>query len=599
MATTAVPETKSAGPAAAARVDWHRLAPPSVRRAYRKGKDSKGWAAWVKHLAGRRRPVPLEKLLPDRRPLRWALPPAAESQGTPEILSRLERLDTKRSAVELQELAAEWMAEPPGDLPEPGWAVEALSWSHALPKLSASLGPDLWWKLLDCLLDAVADGGRLDLDRHPLAHQLIAGELAVTLGCLFPEINACRKAGRSGRRALSLGLVELTDGEGFIHGAHIDLVRPLLACWTRCRALGDALVRGCWNKKAEIQYKWLVRHALRLARHDGSHVLARDSAGTRCDGLLSASLELAGDRNDWNIAAVALPGGKKTSQAARARLPKPAYHSPWGMTGVLRAGWSRDDARLVVVYADDRVRLELESAAGVLLSGVWDLDVRLDGRRLEPASEWSEVCWLSDRDIDYLELELELSDGITVQRHIALAREDRFAFLADAVVGGPPQAIEYRGLLPLGGAVEFRAANKTREGLLAAKKPAALVLPLALPEWRIDPRGGTLDTSDGSLELRQSAHAAALWAPLFIDLAPRRFRRPLTWRQLTVAENLRVQPPDVAVGYRLQVGKQQWLIYRSLAAKDNRTLLGHNLVSELLIARFRKDGEVETLVEIE
>ena len=55
----------------------------------------------------------------------------------------------------------------------------------------------------------------------------------------------------------------------------------------------------------------------------------------------------------------------------------------------------------------------------------------------------------------------------------------------------------------------------------------------------------------------------------------------------------------MAVGYRVAVAKRQWLIYRSLAAKANRTLLGHNLSSELLVARFAPDGEVETLVEID
>ncbi len=46
-------------------------------------------------------------------------------------------------------------------------------------------------------------------------------------------------------------------------------------------------------------------------------------------------------------------------------------------------------------------------------------------------------------------------------------------------------------------------------------------------------------------------------------------------------------------------GGHQWLIYRALASKGNRTLLGHNLVSETLVGRFRRDGEVESLVEIE
>jgi hypothetical protein len=41
------------------------------------------------------------------------------------------------------------------------------------------------------------------------------------------------------------------------------------------------------------------------------------------------------------------------------------------------------------------------------------------------------------------------------------------------------------------------------------------------------------------------------------------------------------------------------LIYRALASKGNRTLLGHNLLSETLVARFSNTGEVDPLVEIE
>ena len=127
----------------------------------------------------------------------------------------------------------------------------------------------------------------------------------------------------------------------------------------------------------------------------------------------------------------------------------------------------------------------------------------------------------------------------------------------------------------------------------------ALVLPLALPEWRIDTRPGTLAAVDERMELSQSATGSALFAPLFVDMDRRRIARPCTWRQLTVGENLAIQPPDVAVGYRVMVGRQQWLIYRSLAPAANRSLLGHNLVSGMLLARFDRKGEVESLVEIE
>ena len=58
-------------------------------------------------------------------------------------------------------------------------------------------------------------------------------------------------------------------------------------------------------------------------------------------------------------------------------------------------------------------------------------------------------------------------------------------------------------------------------------------------------------------------------------------------------------PDHVAAGFRVQVSGRQWLGYRSLCPRANRTLLGHNLSTEMLVGRFTKDGLVEPLVEIE
>ncbi len=110
----------------------------------------------------------------------------------------------------------------------------------------------------------------------------------------------------------------------------------------------------------------------------------------------------------------------------------------------------------------------------------------------------------------------------------------------------------------------------------------------------------TLDCHGGPwLQWQQAAHARRLFAPLWFDLDPRRWSRPLSWRPLSVGQAMQVQPADVAVGYRLAVGRKQWLVYRSLAKPGNRTLLGHNLTSETLVARFHHDGRVEQLIEVE
>ncbi len=238
---------------------------------------------------------------------------------------------------------------------------------------------------------------------------------------------------------------------------------------------------------------------------------------------------------------------------------------------------------------------------GLFSSGAWDLEVRCDGQPAEPRAAWEELLSLSDAKVDYLELELRLSAGLKVQRHILLAREDRFLLLADAVLGRRPARLDYQGCLPLGPGIEFQPARETREGFLVGSgaKRRALAIPLALPEWRSDRGGGSLRGTDRGLELCQSARGRALWAPLWLDLKPRRIARPLTWRQLTVAEHSVIQPPEVAVGYRVQLGREQWLVYRALTSRGNRTLLGHNLATETLVARFRADGQVEPLVEIE
>jgi hypothetical protein len=254
-----------------------------------------------------------------------------------------------------------------------------------------------------------------------------------------------------------------------------------------------------------------------------------------------------------------------------------------------------------------------------LLSGTWEFDVQADGMPALPQGSWSEICWVNDADCDYLELELQLTGGLRLQRQMLLARHDEFLYLADALVGAQPQELSYRSRLPLAGGVLLEPAKEirndvdiamgfvtgaavspaTRELVLVSGKPRAMALPLALPEWRSDSRGGNASAADGSLELQQAGQGRCLYAPLWLDLSPKRFRKTRTWRQLTVAEQLVVQPRDVAVGYRIQFADSQWLVYRALTERGNRTVLGQNLSTEFLLSRFKRDGETETILEVE
>ena len=265
----------------------------------------------------------------------------------------------------------------------------------------------------------------------------------------------------------------------------------------------------------------------------------------------------------------------------------------------LPARKGRTEDRLTVSWAGQSVELGFQGEAGDLIAGPWGFQIAMNAEPLTGVSSWDEVCWHEDEDVAYLELTMRLSQGCRIERQVVLARQDRFVLLADAVLGRRRAKWDYRGGLSLPKGVKFRAARQSYEGFLINGRRRALVLPLALPEWRDEAAGGELAAADGALVLHQSAEGRGFFAPLFLDFHPRRMTGPRTWRQLTVAENLARVKPDVAVGYRVKVGSAQWLAYRALARRGNRTVLGHNLTTETLVARFGRKGEVQTIVEIE
>lgn len=182
-----------------------------------------------------------------------------------------------------------------------------------------------------------------------------------------------------------------------------------------------------------------------------------------------------------------------------------------------------------------------------------------------------------------------------------LARKDAFLLVADALLGPDSSTeIHYSASLPMAAGISLAQASEGREAwLVAGPKKHATVLPLALPEWRAEFCHANLAGEGGRLSLEQAALGRGLFAPLWIDLDPKRSRRPLTWRQLTVAENLQVVPRDVAVGYRVQVGREQWLIYRSLGRWGNRSVLGQNYATEFVCCRFLPSGKTQDILAIE
>ncbi len=577
--------------------------------------------------------------------------------------------DGSTSSETIKHRAVTWMKTVGRPVRDATVALEAIAWAEGLPLLKKILGTEDWLAILcgsmsangladkkilrsedwlalgEFLLSLPAEVDSQTLKDQPLVHQLLAGELALTLATRLSRAPLSRRLEKSGQAAISLGLNQILDRQGMLPAEHFRALRSLLACWTRCRTLAAELPRGGSGPRAELRYQRLVRNALRCIRPDGRPLLAEDERNpSEGDSwgreLFEAVLNGGAEEIDRRLAAGGLPnlspGAVAKAPKKSADLPPPSIYFEDGAIAVMRRNWNRDDERVAVLFAGQTCELELVASGRVAASGAWRFEITQQGQQLQPVSHWESSCWYTDEDVDYLELEIELTGGVKLERQIVLAREDRFLILADALMSPYRGDLEYRSVLPLAPHVEFRGTEESREGFLvhgqaatcptgkqigaacdpasllaqgrraaaggksaASARPLAQVIPLGLPEWRADQCHGALKTTAEGLELRQSTAGQRLFAPIFIDLDRSRFRRRMTWRQLTVAERLAAVPSETAVGFRVAIGDQQWIIYRSLAAKSNRTLLGHNLATESLIARFGKDGEVTSIVEIE
>jgi hypothetical protein len=230
--------------------------------------------------------------------------------------------------------------------------------------------------------------------------------------------------------------------------------------------------------------------------------------------------------------------------------------------------------------------------------------VAVNGRSLNPVSEWEAVCDHVDKDVEYLELEMQLEANVVFQRQICLARRERFVFLADVVLCKSVERIDYRQTYTLPQGVSVMEESETRELYLCDGGPVrAMMMPLALPEWKSarSEHALTHGKSGGqnTVTLTQSGLCRNLYAGLFLDLVPKRSRQPRTWRQLTVAETLQIVSPEVAVAWRARSGKDQYVFYRSLAEPGNRTFIGQNYSGEFFVGKLQKDGTTAELLSVE
>ena len=452
------------------------------------------------------------------------------------------------------------------------------------------------------------------------AGDTLAARFVLTVSRLFCDIEACRCLGRDAVAALATEIRRLVSAEGTVSLQGSVAMVERVVRWSAARDVAAATGDLPWDDATERLFEKAVATTLRVL---GGHGRLLVGAGRMpvafSDPVLAVAAESDRKRVRRTAETVQAParqraaGSRRKKDDGHDRLLPRDLHDASAAIAIIRSGWERNAVRVLLQYRDAVPHLEIAVGDRLLVDGPWQWRASQGGRPLEMEGPWSLSCWESDKKATYLEIIAPLAGGLQIDRQIVLLPRDRVVLLADTithragdhasdVVQQPlwSQAdggLRVESVVPLAATLEGEQAEETREVLVYDTKPRLTALPISLPEWKTAGRGGFTVTPDG-LALDHQAAGSRCYAPLWLDLEPARQGRPLTWRQLTVADTRQNLPPHQATGFRVQEGLEQWLVYRTLDEPRNRTVLGCNISCGFLMGRIGRTGVVDRAIEI-
>jgi hypothetical protein len=257
---------------------------------------------------------------------------------------------------------------------------------------------------------------------------------------------------------------------------------------------------------------------------------------------------------------------------------------------------------LIVDHSERRLatRFEVFGCGCSWLGPEWRLAL-LD----ESTSQPKPRVWISNSAADLLEWSYR-SGGLRLTRTAVLLRGRRLALLGEQIEGnaistGP---VEARFSLPPG--IGAEPIPDSRGLTLRGPKRAssAQLLPVSLPALPYETERGQfriLDDSKGLVvSLKVTGQGRRCWLPMLVSWDAQRHRKRLRWRVLTISQNAKICPPDVAFAVRVSWGRDEtYVIYRSLTRPALRAFLGYQTRVRFLIGQFTNEGTVEPLVSVE
>lgn len=508
----------------------------------------------------------------------------------------------------LETLAFEWI-ETADAYPESALGLITLAWH--IPDHARRAGNDWLTQWLQSASDLLAKS-KVDRRESILCQLVVHCELPLLIGLATSASKRTVLAEASKAMDFLAEFLERSEDNAapwLAHGA--IYLRAALASVLRCRVLANSLGLRKWYPSQQKALAGLLTHAARWARPDGTQLLGAGSLSPRSKAIWEALMSLS-KSNQGTRAAFTLSGigeGRRTDAKKSVRpvsLPALTNYSKTANTVVMQSDWREKSCRIATDFSDTDICLEVLGPKGEpVLAGDWTLNVQLDGQAQMRLDDWQEVCWFSDDDVDYLELETQFGQYARIQRQIVLMREARLLLLADSLLSDVEDVWTLESSLPLAAGCEFKPESKTTEGFIHnARGIECLTLPMHLPEWKRQlsqqNSNSTLLEDEGRLVSRCETRTNRAYMPVVLSIGKSKILNQYTWRPLTVADNLRIVGSNEAVAFRLQINSDQYLFYRSLAEATRRTALGMHTMSDFYIGKFdADDGEVDTIVEVE
>ncbi|WDQ16104.1 hypothetical protein [Rhodopirellula sp. P2] len=540
--------------------------------------------------------------------------------------------------------------------------VGCILWASSLPALTSILPLELWWNLLAELQRRVASTLAQDEPQSP-HHLLLAGEVGLTLAHRLADLPNCAARGKPSSSAVQAYLDHEETIDEALRTPHAlrAIMASIIRCEEAMRAVSKRKFNATHRSTAEELAGWIAATSRVDGSPVLSETTSQDVALDHV-GLVSRTKPPTKKKKSTSktkkavrpIAPAGLMGramqydtdsllpafsaslGQSQSGGRLAweiSLPESMWHSDVAGLVAMLPEWDVRRGRTFIDYSDEVMQIEIMGGRRTIFRGPLQTTVELDGVSQHPKGAWQATCEYTDDDVHYLELEQSFTGGVVLQRQFMVIRDDRCVMVSDTVLPaqsdsnstatasseatdqGASETTNPFGSLadvqircvtrfPVCEDVSAIPDEQTREVYFHDNKRRAMMLPLPAAEWRIGPTDCTAAPSDSEHESNSvivtTTGIGAVYSPIWFDFQSRRFHRQRTWRTLTVADELQLIPRNIATGFRIQIGSEQWMIYRSLLGRRPRSVLGKHLVADFFAGRFHPgDGGVEELVTVD